>query len=105
MRKVPSEELIEWPPSMPIRDAIRPDAQAASTSATDVARASSAAYRSVIRRTKSTCSKVAVTAASPASWAGTKTDQNCAPTPPSRSRGRSVWVRSPRAATSIRSMS
>ena len=40
----------------------------------------------------STCSSVAVTAASPASVAGTNTDQNCAPTPPARSRGRSVWV-------------
>ena len=37
--------------------------------------------------TASTCSSVAVTAASPCSVAGTNTDQNCAPTPPARSRG------------------
>src|SRR6202034_1611425 len=41
---------------------------------------------------RSICSSVVVTAVSPASSADTYTDQNCAPTPPWASRGRSVWI-------------
>src|SRR5215470_3317177 len=52
-------------------------------------------------RTKSICSSVVVTAASPASVTGTNTDQNCAPTLPCASRGRSVWVKLTGAAMSV----
>src|SRR5262252_6686108 len=44
-------------------------------------------------RTRSICSSVVATAASPASVTGTNTDQNCAPSLPCASRGRSVWVK------------
>ena len=84
--------MIWWPPSAPIRLAIRPCCQARSTSSTVVARASWSAYRRIMVWPPSICSSVAVTAASPVSVAGTNTDQNWAPTPPARSRGRSVCV-------------
>ena len=71
MRSVPSEEPMEWPPSAPMREAIRPADQAASISARVRAGAKSAAYRRSMARTKSTCSKVAVTAASPCKVEGT----------------------------------
>ena len=60
-----------WPPSAPMSEATRPEAWAARTSAALTARASSPAYRVVIVRTKSTCSRVAVTARSPAQVAST----------------------------------
>ena len=44
-------------------------------------------------RTKSICSSVVATAASPASVTGTNTDQNCAPSLPCASLGRSVLVK------------
>src|SRR6516165_7422311 len=56
-------------------------------------------------RTKSICSSVVATAASPASVAGTNTDQNCAPTLPCASLGRSVWVKLTGAAMSVRTAS
>ncbi len=52
-------------------------------------------------RTKSICSSVVATAASPASVTGTNTDQNCAPTLPCASLGRSVWVKLSGAAMSV----
>ena len=90
IRSVPSEELIECPPSMPLSEAIRPARIAASTSSAVRHRARSSGNASTSRCTKSTCSSVAVTAASPASEHGTNTDQNWPATPPARSRGRSV---------------
>ena len=46
IRSAPSEQPMEWPPSAPSSEAIRPSRQAASTSSAVVARASRSAYRS-----------------------------------------------------------
>ncbi len=92
-RRVASEELMLWPPSAPIREAIRPSARAASTSSAVSASRSRSGCRSVSVRTKSICSSVALTARSPAKSARTYTDQNCAPTPPAARRARSVCSR------------
>ena len=56
-------------------------------------------------RTKSICSSVVATAASPASVTGTNTDQNCAPSLPCASLGRSVLVKLSGAAMSVRAAS
>ena len=68
---MPSEQLIEWPPSAPMSEAIRPAAQACSISSAVVAHASWSAYVLVSRRAASTCSRVALTASSPVSRVGT----------------------------------
>ena len=78
---------------------------AASTSSAVVASARSSAYRPTSRWTRSTCSRVWVTARSPGRLLGAYTDQNWPPTPPSRSRGRSVAVVGTRPAMSRRSRS
>ena len=101
MRSTGSDEAIECPPSAPIRHATLPDAITASAAAAVPANSSASGYRAISWRTRSICSRVAVTAASPASSAGTYTDQNWPPTPPARSRGRSVCVKSVRPAISI----
>ena len=75
---------------MPRSEAIRPLDQAPSTSSAVRASTNSSGNRSTNRYTASICSSVAVTAAGPASEHGTNTDQNWAPRPPWRSRGRSV---------------
>ncbi|CAM5402096.1 hypothetical protein SALBM217S_06939 [Streptomyces griseoloalbus] len=79
---------MEWPPSAPMREAMRPSRRAASMSAAVSAGARSAGYRSSNCRTQSICSSVAGTGSGAS--ARTYTDQNCAPTPPARSRGMSV---------------
>ena len=84
---------------------MRPDAHAASTSSAVRANASSPVYRATIWCPASTCSRVALTASSPVSDDGTKTDQNWAPTPPRRRRGMSVCVEVVPAARSSRSKS
>ena len=76
---------------MPISEAIRPSETQASTSAAVRATVRSAGYAAAIRYTASTCSSVATTASGSGRSDGTYTDQNWAPTPPARNRGRSVW--------------
>ncbi len=70
-RRVASEQSIEWPPSAPIREAIRPSARAASRSSAVSASRSRSGKRSTRACTKSICSRVALTAWSPASRLGT----------------------------------
>jgi hypothetical protein len=90
-RSTPSDVARLWPPSIPISDAIRPAAMARSTSPAANAMTRSSGYAAVSRYTASTCSIVATTASGSGRSDGTYTDQNCAPTPPARSRGMSVW--------------
>ena len=95
-----------WPPSAPISEAIRPCDQAA----LDVGAGGREGEvtgipggHGVHRRRPAPGWRV--TAASPCRVAGTNTDQNWAPTPPARRRGRSVWVGHPAREMSSRSQS
>ena len=91
------------PPSAPISEAIRPWG-AGALDVGDRGREGEVAGIPArpSRGRASICSSVAATAASPWRVAGTKTDQNCAPTPPARRRGRSVCVGCPAVAMSSR---
>ena len=62
MRRVASELSIEWPPSMPIIEAMRPRRKLRSTSSAVNASSKTSGQRFVIRCTTSICSSVAVTA-------------------------------------------
>ena len=102
----PSEESIEWPPSAPSSEAIRPCLPgAASTSSAVRAKASSPAYLATSWWPASTCSSVALTASSPAQRAGTNTDQNCAAHAAGAQPGQVGVGRAPPAAMSRRSKS
>ena len=62
---------MEWPPSMPIMDAILPAAKAASTSSAVVASWNVSGYRSIIWYTMSISSMVARVASLPCMDTGT----------------------------------
>ena len=76
MRRSASELSIEWPPSMPMSDAILPCPWIRSMSSAVSASSKVSGYFRTIRWTMSICSSVAVTAACPWSSTGTYTDQN-----------------------------
>ncbi len=71
MRSAPSELSIEWPPSMPMSDAIFPFLKIRSTSSAVSASSNVSGYLRSIRWTMSICSSVAVTAVCPWSSPGT----------------------------------
>ncbi len=71
MRNAASDESIEWPPSMPIIDAILPALKARSTSSAVCASTSVSGYFATMRWTMSICSRVARTASLPCIVAGT----------------------------------